>query len=60
MRKSNLTEPVELCQRGVDVAQTEHTIMQMKTTDYMREVNIELVNCNRNLVTGHSLIRKNA
>ena len=41
VRKSDLKEPVELCQRGVliDVSRAEHSIMQMKTRDCMLEVN---------------------
>ena len=37
---SDFTETVEMCQRNVyfDVNQTEYSIMQMKTTGYMREV----------------------
>ena len=40
-RKSDHTELVELCQWDfyVDVSQTEPSLMQMKTIDYMREVN---------------------
>ena len=35
--------------RYIDVSHTEHSInLQMKTTCYMREVNIKLANCTRN------------
>ena len=39
--KSDFMETVELCQQSIyiDVSQTEHIIMQMKTKVYMEEVN---------------------
>ena len=41
-RNSNFTEAVEMRQRSVNigVSQTEHSMMQMKTTDDMRNVHI--------------------
>ena len=51
----NLTsDNVEIRWLGVyiDVSQTKHGIMQVKTPDYMPRVNTKLVNCNLNFVTG--------
>ena len=50
--KSEFSEYVEIIQRGVfiDVRQTDHIVMQMKTTDDMRKVNTLLATCNRNFV----------
>ena len=50
--KSEFSEYVEILQRSVfiDVRQTEHRVLQMKTTDDMRKVNTLLATCNRNFV----------
>ena len=52
--KTDFSDTVELRWYGVyiDVSQTEHGIMQEKTSDYMPRVNTELVNCNLNFVPG--------
>ena len=52
-RKDGFTEAVELCQRSVyiDVSQTKHNLVQMKTMEYIREVKTLLAYCNRNVVT---------
>ena len=36
----------------IDVSQTKHGILQMKTSDYMPKVATILANCNLNFVTG--------
>ena len=60
-RKSDVTITVELCQQSVyiDVSQTKHSIMQMKTTDYIPEEDTLLANCNRKFVTWPFFHQKN-
>ena len=49
---NDFTESVELGQQSVDidVSQTKHNVMRIKTTDYMRTVDSLLANCNLNFV----------
>ena len=51
--KTDFSDTIEIRWVGVyiDVSQTKHGIMQVKTSDYMPRVNTELVNCNLNFVT---------
>ena len=52
--KPYFSDTVEIRWYGVyiDISQTKHDIMQVKSTDYMLRVNIKLVNCNLNFVNG--------
>ena len=52
--KFDFSDTVEIRWKGVyiDVSQTKHSIMQEKISDYMPRVNIKLVICNLNFVTG--------
>ena len=47
--------------RFIDVSHSEHSInLQMKTTCYMREVSIKILNCYRNFATWPFSHQKNA
>ena len=52
--KTDFSYTVEIrwCGVYIDVSQTKHDIMQVKTSAYMLIVNTKLVNCNLNFVTG--------
>ena len=51
---TDFSDTVEIRWYGVyiDVSQTKHGIMQVKTSAYMQRVNTKLVYCNLNFVTG--------
>ena len=62
LEKTDLSDTVEIRYQGVylDVSQTKHGIMQMKTPDYMPKVNTKLAYCNLKFVTGPFSHWKNA
>ena len=53
-KKTDFSDTVEIRWKDVyiDVSQTKHGIMQMKTPGYTPRVNTKLFNCDLNFVTG--------
>ena len=51
-KKTDFSDTVEICYQGVyiDVSQTKHVIMQMKTLDYMLKVNTKILSLDHSLI----------
>ena len=60
--KTDFSDTVEIHCQGIylDVSQTKHDTMQMKTYDFMPKVNTKPANCNVNFVSGPFSHWKNA
>ena len=51
-KKTDFSDTPEICYQGVyiDVSQTKHVIMQMKTLDYMLKVNTKILSLDHSLI----------